>query len=125
VVTVFTPLEISTARALQQFDCSVQGLVKTTEREPGGRVVTTWAADGSPAIPGRLSPISSDEPIVLGRPSPRSRFYLVLPWDRDVADDALVDVTLPTGQTKRLSVIGRHTPRSYPILTKLIVEEPE
>lgn len=110
-------------RSRQVFDCIAQRLMKMETRQPGGAIVEEWVLVG-PVIAARIAPVSSSEPLVLGRHVQRNTFYLVLPWDEDMEDEGRIEVTHMTeGWTKQLSPIGRRSPRSNQVNTKLVVEE--
>lgn len=114
---------LAVARGLQSYDCTVQPLRNEPVRQPGGALVDNWVDDGAP-LRGRISPISSSEPLVQGRPEQRSTAYIVLPHTDDVADDARVRVVHDTeGWVRTFSIIGRRSPRSNQIVTKLVGEE--
>jgi hypothetical protein len=118
---LFTEGDLRAERERQSFDLVAHVLHRAQIRHPGGRTEEVWQGTGT-WYPARLAPLSSSEPLVLGRPSPRDRFYLVLPWDVTVPRDARLDVASEDGWLLTLTVIGARTPRSYQILTKLIVE---
>jgi hypothetical protein len=100
---------VATLRDMQGFDLEAQPLAPTNTEIPGGGVRVTYAAQGA-RIPARLAPVdraSADE--------------LSLPHTSDIADSWQVDVYGP-GWVRRMRVVGRRTPRSVQVITKLVVE---
>jgi hypothetical protein len=118
---IFSEAVLREERARQSFDLVAHVLHRIEVRHPGGRLEEVWLGTGD-WWPARLAPVSSDEPLVHGRPSPRDRYYLVLPWEASVPRDARLDVASEDGWLLTVDVIGARTPRSYQVLTKLVVE---
>jgi hypothetical protein len=114
---------VATLRDMQGFDLEAQPLAPTNTEIPGGGVRVTYAAQGA-RIPARLAPVdraSADELVALGRTTTKPRFHLSLPHTSDIADSWQVDVYGP-GWVRRMRVVGRRTPRSVQVITKLVVE---
>lgn len=113
------------ARSRQWFDLELQTLRKQVVRVAGGAQVVTWVSDGTPVVAARIGPVSAvdQERLEASRPIQRATYVLVLPWNVDLPDDAHATVTHPTeGWTLHLSIIGRHSPRSNQVVTKLFAE---